>query len=124
MPKNSKAKYVNDYSVFDFPDGTVLITTHYFENVLPENNISVSGCRYIENTFKKSPLSKRGISCQYLNLLKILYIKRISHCFRYCQRLRYIEAVIGNLGSFAISWRYLQRGISTVVISYQLQEHG
>ena len=23
------------------------------------------------------------------NLLKILYIKRISHCFRYCQLLRY-----------------------------------
>ena len=38
MPKGSKAKYVDDHSLFDFPTGTVLITTHYFENVLPEKN--------------------------------------------------------------------------------------
>ena len=38
MPKGSKASYVDDYSVFDFPNGAVLITTHYFENVLPEKN--------------------------------------------------------------------------------------
>ncbi len=47
MPKNSKAKYVNDYSVFDFPDGTVLITTHYFENVLPENNTKMIETRLL-----------------------------------------------------------------------------
>ncbi len=34
--------------------------------------------------------------CQYHNLLKILYIKRISHCFRYCQRLRYIAGKLGT----------------------------
>ena len=33
------------------------------------------------------------IPCQYHNLLKILYIKRILHCFRYRQRLRYIEDI-------------------------------
>ena len=38
MPEGSKATYINDYSVFDFPVGTVLITTHYFENVLPDLN--------------------------------------------------------------------------------------
>jgi uncharacterized repeat protein (TIGR03806 family) len=38
MPKGSKASYINDYSVLDFPNGAVLITTHYFENVLPQNN--------------------------------------------------------------------------------------
>jgi len=38
MPKDSKATYVNDYTVFDFPEGSVLITTHYFENVLPDLN--------------------------------------------------------------------------------------
>lgn len=38
MPKGSKASYVDDYSVLDFPNGAVLITTHYFENVLPQNN--------------------------------------------------------------------------------------
>ncbi len=36
MPKGSKARYVDDHSVFDFPEGSVLITTHFFENVLPE----------------------------------------------------------------------------------------
>ncbi len=38
ITNNSKAEYVNDYSVLDFPDGAVLITTHFFENVLPELN--------------------------------------------------------------------------------------
>jgi len=38
MPKGSQAKYINDHSLLDFPDGAVLITTHYFENVLPEKN--------------------------------------------------------------------------------------
>jgi len=38
MPKGSKASYVNDHSILDFPNGAVLITTHYFENVLPEKN--------------------------------------------------------------------------------------
>lgn len=47
MPKNSKADYVNDYSVFDFPKGTVLITTHYFENVLPENNTKMIETRLL-----------------------------------------------------------------------------
>ena len=37
MPQGSKASYVNDYSVLDFPSGSILITTHYFENVLPLN---------------------------------------------------------------------------------------
>lgn len=38
MPKGSQAKYVDDHSILDFPNGAVLITTHYFENVLPEKN--------------------------------------------------------------------------------------
>ena len=42
---------------------------------------------------------------QYNNLLKILYIKSISHCFQYYQRRRYI-ANIGNWGSFGISLQY------------------
>jgi len=33
------------------------------------------------------------ISCQYHNSLKILDIKRISHCFRYRQSLRYIAEI-------------------------------
>ena len=47
MPKGSKAKYVNDHSVLDFPDGAVLITTHYFENVWPKNNAQMIETRLI-----------------------------------------------------------------------------
>ncbi len=47
MPKNSKANYVNDYSVFNFPEGAVLITTHYFENVLPNNNTKMIETRLL-----------------------------------------------------------------------------
>lgn len=35
MPKDSTAKYVNDYTSLDFPDGTILIKNFYYENVLP-----------------------------------------------------------------------------------------
>jgi len=38
MPEDSNATYINDYTVLDFPTGSVLITTHYFENVLPDLN--------------------------------------------------------------------------------------
>ena len=38
MPENTSASYVNDYSNFNYPEGTILQTTHYFENVLPEYN--------------------------------------------------------------------------------------
>ena len=47
MPKGSKANYVNDHSVLDFPDGAVLITNHYFENVLPEKNRKMIETRLI-----------------------------------------------------------------------------
>ncbi len=47
MPNGSKASYVNDYSVFDFPNGAVLITTHYFENVLPENSTQMIETRLL-----------------------------------------------------------------------------
>jgi len=47
MPKGKSATYVNDYSVFDFPDGAVLITTHYFENVLPNKDTKLIETRLI-----------------------------------------------------------------------------
>jgi len=47
MPKGKSATYVNDYSIFDFPDGTVLITTHYFENVLPKKETKLIETRLI-----------------------------------------------------------------------------
>jgi uncharacterized repeat protein (TIGR03806 family) len=39
MPNGARANYINDYSVLDFPEGTILMTTHYYENVLP--NLSI-----------------------------------------------------------------------------------
>jgi uncharacterized repeat protein (TIGR03806 family) len=47
MPQGSKASYVNDYSVLDFPTGTVLITTHYFKNVLPDNTTKLIETRLL-----------------------------------------------------------------------------
>lgn len=38
MPKNVKANYVNDYSPLDFPTGSILIKSFYYENVLPNNS--------------------------------------------------------------------------------------
>ena len=36
MPSDVSASYVNDYSILDFPVGTVLIKNFYYENVLPD----------------------------------------------------------------------------------------
>lgn len=41
MPKDSTAKYVNDYTPFDFPVGTILIKNFYYDNVLPEMNTKI-----------------------------------------------------------------------------------
>lgn len=41
MPKDSSAKYVNDYSSLKFPTGTILIKNFYYENVLPEMNTKI-----------------------------------------------------------------------------------
>ncbi|NRD18688.1 hypothetical protein HNV08_01410 [Winogradskyella eckloniae] len=37
MPINSKASYISDDQVLDFPLGTILVKNFYFDNVLPEN---------------------------------------------------------------------------------------
>lgn len=37
MPKNTKANFIAADKSFDFPNGTVLIKTFYYENVLPNN---------------------------------------------------------------------------------------
>lgn len=37
MPNGVKANYVNDYTPFDFPVGTILIKNFYYDNVQPEN---------------------------------------------------------------------------------------
>ena len=37
LPDGETAAYVNDYSSFEFPTGTILIKNFYYDNVLPEN---------------------------------------------------------------------------------------
>lgn len=41
MPNNVKANYVNDYSIFNFPEGTILIINFYYENVQPNNTTQI-----------------------------------------------------------------------------------
>ncbi|AUC83038.1 hypothetical protein [Lacinutrix sp. Bg11-31] len=41
MPSNVKATYVNDFSPFNFPIGTVLIKNFFYNNVLPENTSKI-----------------------------------------------------------------------------------
>jgi len=41
IPSNVKASYVNDFSPFNFPVGTVLIKNFYFENIQPNNTTKI-----------------------------------------------------------------------------------
>lgn len=41
MPSGVSASYVNDYSVLDFPIGTMLIKNFYYENILPEGTSKI-----------------------------------------------------------------------------------
>ncbi|AUC74602.1 hypothetical protein [Olleya sp. Bg11-27] len=50
MPKNTSADYANDYSLLNFPIGTVLIKNFYYENVLPNNTTKIIETRLIYNT--------------------------------------------------------------------------
>ncbi|NND94787.1 MAG: hypothetical protein HKN45_07950 [Flavobacteriales bacterium] len=37
MPNNTEAEYISDTEIVDFPVGTVIIKTFYYDNVLPDN---------------------------------------------------------------------------------------
>lgn len=41
MPNNVSATYVNDFSVLNFPVGTMLIKNFYYDKVLPEGNVKI-----------------------------------------------------------------------------------
>lgn len=41
MPTGSSASYVNDYSILDFPIGTILIKNFYYDNVLPDGQTKI-----------------------------------------------------------------------------------
>jgi len=50
MPAGSKASYVNDYSVLEFPIGSVLIKNFYYDNILPSNTQRIIETRLMYNT--------------------------------------------------------------------------
>jgi len=50
MPKDKKANYVDDYSILNFPIGTVLIKSFYYENVQPNNSTRIIETRLMYNT--------------------------------------------------------------------------
>lgn len=41
MPNGSSATYVDDYSILDFPIGTILIKNFYYDNVLPDGQAKI-----------------------------------------------------------------------------------
>ncbi|WP_223032394.1 Ig-like domain-containing protein [Hanstruepera marina] len=41
MPNGTKAVYENDYSPLDFPVGTIIIKSFYYDNVLPSGNTKI-----------------------------------------------------------------------------------
>lgn len=53
MPPGVKAVYNGDHEVLDFPDGTVLIKTFYYDNVLPTNTRRIIETRLL---FKRNGL--------------------------------------------------------------------
>ena len=47
MPNNSKASFINEKELLDFPVGTILIKNFYYDNVLPENTTQIIETRLI-----------------------------------------------------------------------------
>lgn len=47
MPNGVQAEYVGDSDLFNFPVGTILIKTFYYENVLPNNEMKVIETRLL-----------------------------------------------------------------------------
>ena len=41
MPEGTQATYDGDGKIFDFPQGTILVKTFFYENVLPANDTQI-----------------------------------------------------------------------------------
>lgn len=41
MPEGSKATYINDHEILDFPEKTILIKSFYYDNVQPSNSLEI-----------------------------------------------------------------------------------
>lgn len=50
MPNGSRASYTSDHEIFDFPVGTVIIKTFYYDNVQPSGETKVMETRLLINT--------------------------------------------------------------------------
>ncbi|WP_179375404.1 Ig-like domain-containing protein [Winogradskyella wichelsiae] len=49
MPNNTKASFVNENELLDFPVGTILIKNFYYDNVLPDNTTQLIETRLMIN---------------------------------------------------------------------------
>lgn len=47
MPNNSKAAFVNEDDILNFPVGTILVKNFYYDNVLPDNSTQILETRLI-----------------------------------------------------------------------------
>lgn len=47
MPENSSANYVSDFEVLNFPLGTIIVKTFYYDNVLPLNQTKILETRLL-----------------------------------------------------------------------------
>ncbi|SDS36108.1 Ig-like domain-containing protein [Winogradskyella sediminis] len=47
MPNNSKASFINENELLEFPTGTILIKNFYYDNVLPENTTQILETRLL-----------------------------------------------------------------------------
>lgn len=47
MPTGTSSSYVSDGSIFDFPEGTIIIKNFYYDNVLPENQTKILETRLL-----------------------------------------------------------------------------
>lgn len=47
MPDGTAAQYVNDHTVLDFPDGTVMVKSFYYDNVIPSGDRKIIETRLI-----------------------------------------------------------------------------
>lgn len=47
MPENTSASYVSDFDILDFPIGTIIVKSFYYDNVLPNNDTQIVETRLL-----------------------------------------------------------------------------
>lgn len=98
MPNGVKATYVNDYTPLEFPTGTVLIKSFFYDNVLPNNETKIIETR-------------------------LMYKKEDGWDFaKYVWNDEQTEAYFDNNGSF-INLSWLENG-DTKTVDYRIPSRG